>query len=289
MRGLRRTDSRRQSTGEAPRSKEPDHTAADVSPAAGQAPRSGASTDTDNGAVKTTKGHTFPIAAFIAGVALIAAIAAIPSRGALIGFLLGAAGVVIGLVGWQHGGRGGRLCYTGAGILCVIALIILVTNATSVGGSSSADRGLPSPVVSTPTLTKSNNAPKPTSATPTPKVSTPTPSGQAAHLAKKASYKPMIAKLATARGNGRYFAAGHVNVRLDSILGDHALLTVSTKSDACNINPSVGEILIIGVPSDGYYQVTLLSVSRNKFATIRVRQVHVAIDPGGSSYICPLS
>ncbi len=281
-----RAGERNKSAGEALLNESEHPTAEDSPPDRQNLDPSATKDDADDSGPEPKSGRTFPVAALVTGLALVAAIAAIPSLGALIAYPLGAAAVLVGLVGWQRSGRGRRLWFAPAAVLLVAFFAVLATSAAGGGGTPGASGGLSSPSISPPEVPRSKAAQSIASPSPTMAKPPPAPSSSITARAQEPDAKPVTAIMA--QGSSRYFASGYVLVGIDTIYDNFASLNISTHSDSCNINPSVGDFKIIGISSDGYYRITLLSIDQGKSVTIQVQQVHVTDDTTGNSYACPL-
>jgi hypothetical protein len=225
-----------------------------------------------------------PVTGGLTVITVIAAIAAIPSHAALIAFLFGIAAVAAGTFAWLLSGWKRGLCFGAAGVLLTVFFIVLLTNTPRSSGDSGTTTSPSLRASSSLKISTSPTSQRPRSPSPTKKSQpSPTPSRLATLPSGETNPKPVTVQVR--QGHSQGFFGNRVLVGIDDAFDNFAAITVSTQTLSCQVNPDVGGFNILGVPADGYYRVTLLSVVDGKSATIKVQQVHVR-DPYGDAYTC---
>jgi hypothetical protein len=233
-----------------------------------------------------------PLVAISTGAALVAAWGAL-GRPALFASLFGFVAVVVGAFGYWQNGRKRSLLY-GLSVVLATAFIYFLAFPISQAGSPQAaanrsssppsTEASPSPAITSvtspsPTLHRSSSSPSDVGA----KTASP-PNSPTASI-PKVDLKPETATVS--QGNSRWFVGNRVLIGIQTVFDNFAEISVSTKTLTCsNFSPSVGTFIIVGVKSDGYYKITLLSIVQNKSVTIEVQEVQVS-DPYGNGYTCP--
>jgi hypothetical protein len=227
--------------------------------------------DAHSGDSATGHRNTSIISAIVTGIAVIAAIAAIPSWGALLAFPLGAAAVAGAVFAWRLAGGKRILCLGGAGALFVAFFIVLLISAPRNGQSSGTEANRPTQPSAAPERPRSVTSPPDQPSPTTENQPSSTPSSSPTQRGKVAAdFKPVKARLTT--GHSRGFFKNHVLVGIDDVYGDFANISVSTKSLSCTFNPSVGQYSEFGSASDGYYRITLKTIDTSNSVTVEVQQ-----------------
>jgi hypothetical protein len=197
----------------------------------------------------------WPMPAAVTGITLVAAIASIPSFGALAAFPVGALAVLAGVGAWHW--REQRFVRTG--FFAAACVLLLIFTALMIGAARTStpvsSGGVQLPTGSVPETARS------TSTSPTFSASEqPTRSPSASVRASTVVPRPKPVTTTILQGQSYEFSHGDFLVGVPSVFGSWVSLTLSTKSIMCSANLDVGERKTIGRPSEGCYRATVLAV-----------------------------